>query len=55
MNITDIHFPIEGNVQNLVHFLDPRGAYVFTFGSPFSYMEPSELKEKKAFILGEIR
>ncbi len=53
MNIADIRFPIEGNVQNLVHFLDPRGTYVFTFGSPFCYTEPAELKEKKAFILGE--
>ncbi len=52
MNISDIRFPVEGNVQNLVHFSDPRGTYVFTFGSPFCYTQPVELKEKKAFLLG---
>ena len=52
MNIADIRFPIEGNVQNLVHFSDYGGNYVFTFGSPFCYAGPEELKNKKAFILG---
>ncbi len=53
MNIADIHFPLEGNVQNLVHFLDPRGTYAFTFASPFCYAGPADLKEKQAFIIGE--
>ncbi len=51
MNLESIRFPIEGNVQNLVHFMDPDGSYTFTFGSPFCYTEPSELKIKKAFLL----
>ena len=52
MNLADIRFPIEGNVQNLVHFIDNEGAYTFTFGSPFCYVSPEDLKEKKAFLLG---
>ena len=52
MNLESIRFPLEGNVQNLVHFSDPYGAYAFTFGSPFCYTEPVELKEKNAFLLG---
>ena len=53
MYLAEIRFPLEGNVQSLVHFIDTQGAYAFTFGSPFCYSEPAELKEKKAFILGE--
>lgn len=52
MNLKSFQFPLEGNVQSLVHFIDTRGAYAFTFGSPFCYMEPNELKEKKAFLIG---
>ena len=52
MNLADIRFPIEGNVQNLVHFLDNEGNYTFTFGSPFCYASPVDLKVKKAFLLG---
>lgn len=52
MNLSEIKFPIEGNVQNLVHFLDVNGDYAFTFGSPFCYAAPADLKEKKAFLLG---
>ena len=51
MNLNDIRFPIEGNVQNLVHFMETNGAYSFTFGSPFCYQEPAELKAKNAFLL----
>ena len=52
MNLESIRFPIEGNVQNLVHFTDAYGTYAFTFGSPFCYAEPAELKAKNAFLLG---
>ncbi len=52
MNLESIRFPIEGNVQNLVHFTDVYGTYAFTFGSPFCYTEPAELKSKNAFLLG---
>lgn len=52
MNLESIRFPVEGNVQNLVHFTDVYGAYAFTFGSPFCYAEPAELKAKNAFLLG---
>lgn len=51
MNLKDIRFPVEGNVQNLVHFMEASGAYVFTFGSPFCYQGPAELKDKNAFLL----
>lgn len=51
MNLEEIRFPVEGNVQNLVHFMDVNGSYAFTFGSPFCYNEPAELKEKGAFLL----
>ena len=51
MNLSDIRFPVEGNVQNLVHFMETSGAYAFTFGSPFCYQEPAELKAKNAFLL----
>lgn len=51
MNISEIKFPVEGNVQNLAHFYDSQGSYVFTFGSPFCYDNPIELKEKNAFLL----
>ena len=53
MNLSEIRFPLEGNVQNLVHFIDHSGNYAFTFGSPFCYEEPSDLREKKAFLLAE--
>ena len=52
MNLESIRFPLEGNVQNLVHFSDQYGTYVFTFGSPFCYAEPADLKAKNAFLLG---
>lgn len=52
MNLESIRFPLEGNVQNLVHFSDQYGTYAFTFGSPFCYAEPAELKEKNAFLIG---
>ena len=52
MNLESIRFPLEGNVQNLVHFSDQYGTYVFTFGSPFCYAEPADLKIKNAFLLG---
>lgn len=52
MNLAEIRFPLEGNVQSLVHFLDNQGAYAFTFGSPFCYVSPEDLKEKQAFLLG---
>lgn len=51
MNLDDLSFPLEANVQNIAHFLDTKGTYAFTFGSPFCYNEPAELKEKKAFLL----
>jgi len=53
MNFEAIKFPIEGNVQSLAHFIDTQGTYIFTFGSPFCYTSPADLKEKKAFILGK--
>ena len=52
MNLAEIRFPLEGNVQSLVHFLDTQGAYAFTFGSPFCYVSPEDLKEKGAFLIG---
>lgn len=52
MNLVDIKFPIEGNVQSLVHFSDGQHNYAFSFASPFVYQQPEELKEKKAFIIG---
>ncbi len=52
MNFEDIKFPIEGNVQNLVHFSDSQHNYAFSFASPFMYEQPAELKLKKAFLLG---
>lgn len=51
MNLNDLHFPLEANVQNLAHFIDPHGAYAFTFASPYCYNNPAELKEKEAFLL----
>ncbi len=52
MNLEDIKFPIEGNVQNLVHFSDNQHNYAFSFASPFVYLQPEELKAKKAFLIG---
>ncbi|MBQ6517514.1 MAG: hypothetical protein IJI14_02270 [Anaerolineaceae bacterium] len=52
MDFNELHFPLEANVQNIAHFIDTRGTYAFTFGSPFCYNEPLDLKEKKAFLLG---
>lgn len=51
MNLNDLHFPLEANVQNLAHFTDTQGTYAFTFASPFCYNEPTELKGKNAFLL----
>lgn len=51
MNLKDIHFPLEANVQALAHFLDTQGTYTFTFASPYLYNSPEELKEKEAFLL----
>ncbi len=51
MNLDELSFPLEANVQNIAHFIDTKGTYAFTFGSPFCYNEPAELKEKKAFLL----
>ena len=51
MNLDDFRFPLEANVQSLAHFIDSQGTYAFTFGSPFCYEEPAELKEKNAFLL----
>ena len=51
MNLSEFRFPLEGNVQSLVHFLDAKDDYAFTFGSPFCYSEPAKLREKKAFLL----
>ena len=51
MNLDDFRFPLEANVQSLAHFIDSQGTYAFTFGSPFCYKEPAELKEKGAFLL----
>lgn len=51
MNLDDIRFPLEANVQNLAHFIDTQGVYAFTFASPFCYNSPEEMKEKNAFLL----
>ena len=51
MNLDELSFPLEANVQNIAHFIDTKGVYAFTFGSPFCYISPEELKEKKAFLL----
>ncbi|MBQ4511812.1 MAG: hypothetical protein II969_02390 [Anaerolineaceae bacterium] len=51
MNLNELRFPLEANVQNIAHFIDTQGTYAFTFGSPFLYNNPSELKEKEAFLL----
>lgn len=51
MNLNELHFPLEANVQNLAHFIDTKGTYAFTFGSPFCYNTPADLKEKQAFLL----
>ena len=51
MKISEIAFPIEGNVQTVAHFYDQRGNYVFSFASPFCYNEPAEMKAKNAFLL----
>lgn len=52
MNYNELNFPIEGNVQQFVHFADNSGNYALTFASPFCYREPDELREKKAYLLG---
>ena len=51
MIIDELRFPLEANVQSLAHFIDSQGAYAFTFGSPFCYNSPAELKEKQAFLI----
>ena len=51
MNFDELRFPLEANVQSLAHFIDAQGTYAFTFGSPFCYNAPTELKEKQAFLL----
>ena len=54
MDYSTIKFPIEGNVQDYVHFRDSERNYAFTFASPFQYTYPEGLKAKKAFIVGRI-
>ena len=51
MNLDELRFPLEANVQSLAHFIDTDGTYAFTFGSPFCYTGPEEFKEKQAFLL----
>ena len=51
MNLDDLRFPLEANVQSLAHFIDYQGIYAFTFASPFCYNTPEDLREKKAFLL----
>ena len=51
MNLNELQFPLEANVQTLAHFIDIQGTYAFTFASPFCYNSPAELKEKQAFLL----
>ena len=51
MELNKLRFPLEANVQNIAHFIDTQGTYAFTFGSPFLYNNPIELKEKGAFLL----
>ena len=51
MNLDDLHFPLEANVQTLAHFVDTQGSYAFTFASPFCYNTPADMKENGAFLL----
>ncbi len=52
MNYTEIQFPLEGNVQQFVHFADACGGYKITFASPYCYQGCEEYLSKKAFLLG---
>lgn len=51
MNLYDLHFPLEANVQTLAHFIDTEGTYAFTFASPYCYNTPADMKENEAFLL----
>lgn len=53
MEISSLQFPLEGNVQALVHFANADEGYAFTFASPFCYAEPVDMKEKKMFLLAK--
>ena len=53
MEISTLQFPLEGNIQALVHFMDGEESYAFTFASPFCYTEPVHLKNKQMFLLAK--
>lgn len=50
MEFSQIQFPIEGSVQEFVHFLDPNNAYTFSFATPFCYNGAEDFKRKGAYL-----